>query len=191
MKQRRKIRTGKLTEGKIKQVCKLPEHSIITATDVARIIATTAETAHEILDQIASSGRSTIPFDITNEHMAKYIGLHNAIGELKMPEDELEHLLSTWESKNIREYSRHSPTSEQTILRLYMNCVGEEVKAFTATNFVTKVMQRQTRWISFGTTCVHCGRKTRIALTWESPHIVEAENRAMGSEKYEAIGEIM
>jgi len=155
MKQPGKIRTGKLTDERIR--------------------------------------RGTVRVDITNEHVSKYITLelHNAIGKLKMPEDELKQLLSTWDKKNIRAYAGHPPTSEQTILQLYMNCVGEEIKPFTATNFVTKLMQRRTRWVSFGTTCAHCGRKTRIALMWESPHIVEAENRAMDSEKYEATGEMM
>ena len=108
-----------------------------------------------------------------------------------MSEDELEPLLATWEERNIRSYSRHSPAKDETILRLYMACINEHVKPFTTTNFMTKLMQRQSRWVSFGTTCDACGRKTRIIFMWETPQVVEAENRAMGSETAEAVEEIL
>jgi len=69
-----------------------------------------------------------------------------------------------------------------------MTCINEEAKAFTGTNFMTRLMQRRALWVNFATTCATCGRKTRIALMWENPQIVAAEDRATDSP--EAVDEL-
>lgn len=74
-----------------------------------------------------------------------------------------------WKGNNIQVYSRELPKETEREINLYLHCVKcQSVKPFVVTAGLGDFFVRKTRFVEYGSMCMVCFNKTKVAIEWSA-----------------------